>query len=358
MTASHKKQASQSSIFASQSSSSGFSNASLVGGMMGTISNQHVWNFRPTQSTKCALLDILCLILNQTKSLFIYFPKISKIFEKQIVPTLNQMLKNLQLNAGIEATQGIRVIKSVVTVLDNLSCLASSSQMGQITGGDDSPLAGTRPRANSQRSGAAAEYSEGESSTSSKNIKSAASQRLDVYRTINIQGLEHMISIFSQMADIEQVFNTNQKDKEITSQNVHQAVTKLTWKHLMGIEALSISFQNMAVLKNLQALEQGKSVTKALEVLNKFMSIIVLLDHRHFLQMIQHNSEEHHNLCTFSQSLTGSNLSSSRSISSMKKIGKTYFELSKVTKLTADHQQFQVGEDDSSLKQFLNPFHL
>ena len=109
--------------------------------MMGTISNQHVWNFRPTQSTKCALLDIVCLVLNQTKSLFIYFPRISKIFEKQIVPTLNQMVKEIQLNAGIEAIQGIRVIKSLITVIDNLSCLTSSCQL---VGGDDSPSAVTR----------------------------------------------------------------------------------------------------------------------------------------------------------------------------------------------------------------------
>jgi len=102
-TALHKKHGAQNSISAAYASSSGLNNSSLVGGMMGTISNQHVWNFRPTQSTKCALLDIVCLVLNQTKSLFIYFPRISKIFEKQIVPTLNQMVKNLQLNAGIEA---------------------------------------------------------------------------------------------------------------------------------------------------------------------------------------------------------------------------------------------------------------
>jgi len=67
----------------------------------------------------------------------------------------------------------------------------------------------------------------------------------------------------------------------------------------------------MAVLTKLQALEEGKSIAKALSVLNKLMSTIVLLDHKHFLQMIQHNGEDYHNLYTFSQSLTGSNLSSS-----------------------------------------------
>lgn len=113
----------------------------------------------------------------------------------------------------------------------------------------------------------------------------------------------------------------------------------------------------MAVLKKLQALEQGKSIVKALQVLSKFMSIIVLLDHKHFLQMIQHSSEEHHNLYTFSQSLSGTNLPSPSNLSSIKKMEKTYFELNRVTKLIVDHQQFQVGEDDSSLKQFLNPFH-
>ena len=54
--------------------------------------------------------------------------------------------------------------------------------------------------------------------------------------------MDQMIVMFSQMADIEQVFNNNQKDKEITSHNVHQIFTKLNWKHLIGIEALSIYF--------------------------------------------------------------------------------------------------------------------
>jgi len=44
------------------------------------------------------------------------------------------------------------------------------------------------------------------------------------------------------MADIEPIFINNQKDKEITSQNVHQIFAKLNWKHLIGIEALSICF--------------------------------------------------------------------------------------------------------------------
>lgn len=57
------------------------------------------------------------------------------------MPTLNQMVKDVQLNGGIEATQGIRVIKSVIAVIDNLSCLTSSSQ---IVGGDDSPSTVTR----------------------------------------------------------------------------------------------------------------------------------------------------------------------------------------------------------------------
>ena len=54
------------------------------------------------------------------------------------------MVKDVHLNAGIEATQGIRVIKSLITVIDNLSCLTSSGQINQLVGGDDSPSAVTR----------------------------------------------------------------------------------------------------------------------------------------------------------------------------------------------------------------------
>jgi len=45
------------------------------------------------------------------------------------------------------------------------------------------------------------------------------------------------------MADYDQVVGTL-KEKEITSQNVQQVFLKLTWKHLIGLECLAISFAN------------------------------------------------------------------------------------------------------------------
>ena len=52
------------------------------------------------------------------------------------------------------------------------------------------------------------------------------------------------------MADYDQIVVT-MKEKEITSQNVHQVFTKLSWKNLIGLEGLAICFANMGVLKNL-----------------------------------------------------------------------------------------------------------
>ena len=92
---------------------------------MGQISNQHVWNFKPSQNTKSALLDLLCVVLEITKSLFIYFVKISRIFEKQIIPTISQMLKNVQNNKSpaLDSFQGIRVCKAAIIIIDQLNCI-------------------------------------------------------------------------------------------------------------------------------------------------------------------------------------------------------------------------------------------
>ena len=76
------------------------------------------------------------------------------------------------------------------------------------------------------------------------------------------------------------------------------------------------------------------------------------------MQMIQQNNEDSSNLYTFSQSLNGSNPISASASNPSKKLNKTYFELSKVTKLISDNDQFQVGEDETQLKQFLNPFNI
>ena len=57
--------------------------------VMGTISSQHIWNFKPCLLSTCCVLDILDLVMSQTKSVLIGFPRITGIFEKQIVPTLS-----------------------------------------------------------------------------------------------------------------------------------------------------------------------------------------------------------------------------------------------------------------------------
>ena len=106
----------------------------LVGGMMGTISNQHVWNFKPSLLTKCSLLDLLAKIFEQTSSLLLYFPRISKIFEKQLIPTLVQMLKNIEVHSQYEAPVGIRVIKCLCTVVSKLC----SKPCGLLEEGDTS----------------------------------------------------------------------------------------------------------------------------------------------------------------------------------------------------------------------------
>jgi len=60
---------------------------------------------------------MLCVVLETTKSIFIYFVKISRIFEKQIIPTLSQMLKNIQ-NTTIDTYQGTRICKAAIMVID------------------------------------------------------------------------------------------------------------------------------------------------------------------------------------------------------------------------------------------------
>jgi len=52
------------------------------------ISNQHLWNFKPSPTTKSSLLDLLYLVFQNTGSLLLYFPKMSQITEQQIIPTL------------------------------------------------------------------------------------------------------------------------------------------------------------------------------------------------------------------------------------------------------------------------------
>lgn len=49
--------------------------------------------------------------------------------------------------------------------------------------------------------------------------------------------------IFTQIASLDNVL-AFAKDKEITSNNVHQIIAKINWKHLVGMEALAYCFQD------------------------------------------------------------------------------------------------------------------
>jgi hypothetical protein len=86
--------------------------------ILGGISNQHVWNFKPSLSTKICLLDLLFSFVHQTKAICVYLPKINKIFENQIIPTLNQMLKNIEVCPTFDTSVGIKVIKCLCLVVD------------------------------------------------------------------------------------------------------------------------------------------------------------------------------------------------------------------------------------------------
>lgn len=95
--------------------------AAIGNGMMGTISNQHVWNFKPSFSTKICLLDLLFTFVQQTNSICLYLPKMGRVFENQIIPTLNQMLKNVDANPQLEGASGVRVIKCICLLVDRFS---------------------------------------------------------------------------------------------------------------------------------------------------------------------------------------------------------------------------------------------
>lgn len=48
--------------------------------MIGTISNQHIWNFKPSLSTKLFILDMLYSFAHQASHVCLQLPKVSKIF--------------------------------------------------------------------------------------------------------------------------------------------------------------------------------------------------------------------------------------------------------------------------------------
>lgn len=47
-----------------------------------------VWNLKPSQNAKCVMLDLINLVIQQTKGFLCHFKGILSVFELQIVPTL------------------------------------------------------------------------------------------------------------------------------------------------------------------------------------------------------------------------------------------------------------------------------
>ena len=113
------------------------------------------------------------------------------------------MLKNIEVHSQYESMMGVRVIKSICKVIDRMC----------------SPLVSLD----------SVEESKEEDSNSS---------RLR-YQTIQIKGLDHMLLVFTKMADLEQAKG---KEKEITTLNVQGLFAKLNWRHLLGLEAICIFF--------------------------------------------------------------------------------------------------------------------
>jgi hypothetical protein len=106
----------------SSTRASNLNNISIIGGVMGTISNQHIWSFKPTFVTKGVLLEMLREILTLSclqdhLSVFADIPKIATIFENQIIPTLYQMLKKVQ---NYDQHLGKCVIKALTKTLVTL----------------------------------------------------------------------------------------------------------------------------------------------------------------------------------------------------------------------------------------------
>jgi len=106
-----------------------------------------------------------------------------------------------------------------------------------------------------------------------------------VFRTSEIQHLDQIVMIFSQIASIDSVLNLA-KDKEITSSNVHQVIAKINWKHLVGMEALALCFQDKAIVHKVKSLENGKAILASLDSLIKVMNFIKILDHKNGYNMM------------------------------------------------------------------------
>ena len=136
------------------------------------------------------------------------------------------------------------------------------------------------------------------------------------------------------------------KDKEINSQNIQQVFLKLNWRHLSGLEAITIFLQNPAVLSNLIRQDKGKSICTALNIINRNLNQTLLLDHRNMQILLSNFSEG------ISSPLNTHNSTINPKLKNLEQA--SFFERNKVSKLILDSLG---AADDDLLRTFLNPYH-
>jgi len=62
---------------------------------------------------------------------------------------------------------------------------------------------------------------------------------------------------------------------------VHSLIfSKITWRNLAGMEALSVCFKNKNITENVAIKDNGSKIAQAVQVLNKAMNFIYLLDQK------------------------------------------------------------------------------
>lgn len=102
------------------------------------------------------------------------------------------------------------------------------------------------------------------------------------------------------MADLEPLASSKGKDKEITTANINSFFGKMTWKHLISLEALCIFLSNRFLIHQLTQDNQDSALQFSLEILSKNMNCVLLLDLKNAQNMINNNIEDQLNLASIS----------------------------------------------------------
>lgn len=63
------------------------------------------------------VMDILCLILNQTSDILQFFPVVLRIFDNEVIPVLEVMYKS---KPAPDYCIGLRLMKSTILIINNL----------------------------------------------------------------------------------------------------------------------------------------------------------------------------------------------------------------------------------------------